>query len=466
MVVAETNKQLLFPEELDLSRLKQLYGRKNGLRLLKNVPSWANAREPQSSSRDKDIKAHRHDYLCGTKQQSKFSYLASYIVKTFAGLEPVLAEELRNLGAADVRELKRAVGFEGDQQLMYRANYELRTALRVLMPIDTFTAYNEQDLYEGIRHTDWSKYMGVNDSLAVDAVANGEYFRHSKYVALLTKDAIVDQFRDHDGRRPNVNTIAPTLRVNINVHGTSVIVTLDTSGDSLHRRNYRRDTVEAPLNEVLAAGMILHSGWNANGHFVDPMCGSGTLPIEAALFAKRIPPQYKRENFGFFKWPDFDKKLWLQVKETADSKIRPFQYDILAFDIDARARNSTAVNLMSAGLERDIKVEKMSFEKLLHPYSTGTLMMNPPYDERLQLDDIHEFYENLGDRLKKEWTGWTAWIISSNRDALKHVGLKTSRKKTLFNGALECSFQKFELYEGSLESTEIPPTEIPPTETV
>jgi len=383
---------------------------------------------------------------------SSLPFLASFIVKTFAGLEPVLAEELRAIGAQEVRELKRAVGFEGDKRLMYRANYELRTALRVLMPIGSFEAFREQDLYDGIRRIDWSKYMSVQDTLAVDAVANGEIFRHSKYVALLTKDAIVDQFRQFDGQRPNVNTIAPNLRVNINVHGSKVIVLLDSSGDSLHRRNYRRDSVEAPLNEVLAAGMILHSGWNASGHFVDPMCGSGTLPIEAALIAKRIPPQYKREHFGFFKWPDFDKRLWLQVKKEADDQVRDLEFDILAFDIDSRARNSTAVNLMASDLEQEIKVDKIAFEKLVPPHPTGTLMMNPPYDERLQMEDIFAFYQSIGDQLKKVWPGWSAWIISSNRDALKHIGLKASRKKTLFNGALECSFQKFEMYEGSLET--------------
>ncbi len=384
-------------------------------------------------------------------------FVASFIVKTFAGLEPILAEELRGLGATDVQELKRAVGFEGDKRLLYRANYELRTALRILMPIYSFVAYNEQDLYEGIREIDWSEYMSVNDTLAVDAVANGEVFRHSKYVALLTKDAIVDQFRDHDGRRPNVNTIAPSLRVNINIHGTKVIVLLDSSGESLHRRNYRRDTVEAPLNEVLAAGMILFSGWNASGHFVDPMCGSGTLPIEAAMIAKHIPPQFKRESFGFFKWLDFDKKLWETVKKEADDKIKALDFEILAFDIDSRSRNSTAVNLMSAALEHEVKVDKIAFEKLLPPHPTGTLMMNPPYDERLQLEDTNAFYQSIGDRLKKEWPGWSAWIISSNRDALKHIGLKASRKKTLFNGALECSFQQFELYEGSMEEKETTP---------
>jgi putative N6-adenine-specific DNA methylase len=241
------------------------------------------------------------------------------------------------------------------------------------------------------------------------------------------------------------------LRISINAHGDKIIVLLDSSGDSLHRRNYRRDSVEAPLNEVLAAGMILHSGWNASGHFVDPMCGSGTLPIEAALIAKNIPPQYKRESFGFFKWPDFDKKLWNTVKQEAEEKVRDFEFDILGFDMDPRARNSTSVNLISAGLEQVVSVEKMSFDKLQPPHASGTLMMNPPYDERLQLEDIYEFYQGIGDRLKKAWPGWSAWIISSNRDALKHIGLKASRKKTLFNGGLECTFQQFEMYEGSHE---------------
>lgn len=399
--------------------------------------------------------------------QNNYPLTSTFIIKTFAGLEPVLAEELRALGAENVQEIKRAVRCEGDQQLMYRANYELRTALRVLMPIDSFEAYSEKDLYNGIRDIDWSKYMGVNDTLAVDAVANGEIFKHSKYLALLTKDAIVDQFRDRDpeGRRPSVNTAAPSLRININAHNSRIIVLLDSSGDSLHRRNYRRDSVEAPLNEVLAAGMILYSGWNASGHFVDPMCGSGTLPIEAALIAKRIPPQYKREYFGFFKWPDYDKKLWIAVKKAADDMVRDFEFDILAYDIDPRARNSTAVNLMASGMENVIKVDKSPFDKLPRPHDSGTLMMNPPYDERLELEDVFAFYQGLGDRLKKEWSGWSAWIISSNRDALKHVGLKASRKKTLFNGALECSFQKFEMYEGSLEQAPEPADPVIPSQT-
>jgi putative N6-adenine-specific DNA methylase len=369
-----------------------------------------------------------------------------FLAKTLAGLEPVLAAELQKIGAAEVRLLKRAVAFSGDQQLLYRANYELRTALRILMFIHSFSAMNEQQLYEGVREINWAVYMGVGDTLAVDAVVQGDVFRHSQYVGLLTKDAIVDQFRDRYNRRPNVSTIQPSLRINVHVLGTQVDISLDSSGDSLHRRNYRRDTVEAPLNEVLAAGMLLLSAWNGQGPFVDPMCGSGTFPIEAAMIATNTPPQIKRESFGFFKWPDFDQKLWKNVKSTADASIQAFEFEILGADKDPRARNATALNLMSAGLESVVRVEKSTFELLEAPSPPGTILMNPPYDERLKIEDTVAFYKNIGDILKKRWPGWSAWVISSNRDALKHIGLRAAQKITLFNGSLDCSFQKFEMY--------------------
>ena len=383
------------------------------------------------------------------------------IAKTFAGLEPVLADELLALGATNVRSIKRAVVFDGDMRLLYRANYELRTALRILLPIHSFTAYEERDLYEGVRDIDWSEYMQVSDTLAVDAVAQGEIFRHSQYVALLTKDAIVDQFRDRYQRRPNVNTMTPSLRVNVHVWGNHCDITLDATAGSLHRRNYRRDTVEAPLNEVLAAGMVMLSGWNGNGPFVDPMCGSGTLALEAALLALHIPPQFMRENFGFFKWPDFNRKLWESVKNEADGRAQTsFEFPIIASDKDSRARNATAVNVLSAGLEKIIQVERMVFDKVQPPEIPGTLLTNPPYDERLQLEDTNDFYREIGDVLKKNWPNWNAWLISSNREALKSVGLRPSKRITLFNGALECSFQKFELYTGTRRKEEVAKEEV------
>ena len=369
-----------------------------------------------------------------------------YLAKTLAGLEPVLAAELLALGASGIRQLKRAVAFTGDYSLLYRANYELRSALRILVPIHSFSAYNERDMYDQVREIDWAVYMNVGDTLAVDAIAQGEVFRHSQYLGLLTKDAVVDQFRDRYNRRPNVSTVGPTLRINVHVQGTHADISLDASGDSLHRRNYRRDTVEAPLNEVLAAGMLLLSGWNGQGSFVDPMCGSGTFPIEAAMIATNTPPQIKRESFGFFKWPDFDQKLWKIIKSEADARIQPFEFPILAADKDPRARNATSLNLMSAELESVVQVEKSTFERLEAPEIPGTILMNPPYDERLKVEDTVAFYKNIGDILKKRWPRWSAWVISSNRDALKHIGLKAAQKITLFNGALDCSFQKFEMY--------------------
>jgi putative N6-adenine-specific DNA methylase len=373
----------------------------------------------------------------------------SIVIKTFHGLEAVLAKELKALGAADIRMLKRAVSCTGDLALVYRANYELRTALRVLIPIHTFEVSNEKAYYRAVREVEWNQYLDVAGTLAVDALLSGGIFRHSQYMALLTKDAIVDYYRDRYARRPDVNPEAPHLRVHARIHGSKCTLLLDASGDSLHKRGYRRDTVEAPLNEVLAAGMVLLSGWNDTGPFVDPMCGSGTIAIEAALLAANIPPQRSRSSFGFFRWRNFDRKLWERLKAEADARVRKPIFTLYASDKDTRARNATAINLLSAGLENLVQVQKMPFEKLTPPEPPGVLITNPPYDERLRTEDIAQFYKAIGNRLKKHWTGWTAWIISSNQEALKHLGLQPTAKSILYNGALECVFQKFELYEGS-----------------
>lgn len=371
-----------------------------------------------------------------------------FVIKTLQELEPVLAAELEVLGATDIRILKRAVSCEGDKRLLYRINYESRTALRVLVPFHTFRASNEQAYYRGIRDVNWGEYLSATDTLAIESTVASEHFRHSQYISQLTKDAIVDQFRDRTGRRPSVNLDSPTLRIHVRIHGAQCDLLLDSSGDSLHKRGYRKDTVEAPLNEVLAAGMILLTGWNGNGSFVDPMCGSGTLPIEAAMIAMQMPPQHKRAGFGFFKWKDFDKNLWAEVKSAADARVQQPDFPILGSDKDPRARNATAINLMSAGLEQVIQVEKMPFEKLVPPEIPGVLIANPPYDERMKVEEVNAFYKSIGDRLKQQWAGWDAWMISSNMEAWKNFGLRPSRKIVLYNGSLECYFQKFEMYAG------------------
>lgn len=372
-----------------------------------------------------------------------------FAIKTFAGLEPVLAEELNQLGAEEVVPGTRIVNCSGNLELLYRINYECRTALRVLVPIRTFRTTHERRLYNKIREIDWTEYLQLQQTFAIDAVTNSRHFRHSKYVALKSKDAIVDQFRDSFGQRPSVDTRRPDLRIHIHISNDLCTVSLDSSGESLHKRNYRVDSVEAPLNEVLAAGMIMLSGWTADRPFVDPMCGSGTLLIEAAMLAARIPPQRQRRDFGFRQWPNFDKELWEKVKQHALEQIQPPQVPILGFDRDFKAVKISHQNILAAQLSGMVKVERRPFERLQPPPSPGLMMMNPPYDERLQIADIQAFYKMIGDQMKQHYAGYEAWIISSNLDALKSIGLRASRRITLFNGPLECKFLKFEMYEGS-----------------
>lgn len=370
-------------------------------------------------------------------------------VKTFAGLEKPLSAELAALGATDIEPGTRIVSATADQQTLYRVNYSCRTALRVLVPIHTFRATHERRFYSKIRQLDWTEYLDIDQTLAVDAVTYSRHFRHSKYIALKTKDAIVDQFRDRFQRRPSVDVQQPDVRIHVHVSNDLCTVSLDSSGDSLHKRGYRVDTVEAPINEVLAAGMVMLSGWQADRLFMDPMCGSGTLLTEAAMIAANIAPQRQRREFGFQRWKDYDKSLWQEVKQNADAQQREVSVPILGFDRDFKAVKISHHNIMAAGLSELIQVEKQKFEKLEPPPAPGLLMMNPPYDERLTEADISAFYKMIGDTLKQSFAGYEAWIISSNRDALKNIGLRSSQRLTLFNGPLECKFLQFELYEGS-----------------
>jgi len=372
-----------------------------------------------------------------------------YLAKTLAGLEEVLANELSSLGAEKIEVGNRVVRFSGDKALMYRANLELRTALRILVPIHRFRVRHQNELYKKVQQVDWSKYLDLTDTLAVDAVTNSDFIRHSHYAALKTKDAIVDQFRDKTGRRPDVDIKTPTIRLHLHVRNDWGTILLDSSGESLHKRGYRQVSVAAPINEVLAAGMIMLAGWKGDSPFVDPMCGSGTLPIEAALIAYNTPPQILRKSFGFMRWKDFDAGLWRQVKKQTLAQKTPFTHTIWASDTESEAIEAIETNLRSLDLIRKVEVRRIDFLKLSPPERPGLLMMNPPYDERLEYSDINNFYKDIGDQLKQTYSGWEAWIISSNKEALKHIGLRPSRKTTLYNGALECKFHKFEMYKGT-----------------
>jgi len=372
-----------------------------------------------------------------------------YLAKTLHGLEEVLANELRAIGAKDIKILKRAVSFSGNKKLMYRANLELRTAIRILVPFHSFRVRHESALYNKIRAIDWSQYMGVNDTLAIDAVTHSKYFNHSKYAALKTKDAIVDQFRDKLGKRPNVNIYTPTLRLNVHINEDQCTLSLDSSGESLHKRGYRTETLEAPINEVLAAGMVQLSGWKKDCNFIDPMCGSGTILFEALLYARNIPPQYRRDYFCFKKWKNFDENLWNEVLKEAKENQTDFNYKVLGFDKDFQAIRVTERNMEQADLMGQIELKRKKFESLQPPEEKGVLIMNPPYDERIQEKNINDLYEMIGDRFKKAFTGYDAWIISSNMEAIKHIGLRASRRISLYNGALDCKFLKFEIYAGS-----------------
>ncbi|MEM8525213.1 MAG: THUMP domain-containing protein [Bacteroidota bacterium] len=376
------------------------------------------------------------------------------LAKTFYGLEQVLADELTVLGAKNIEILHRAVRFEGNQKLLYRTNFESRMALRFLIPIRTFKTKHENHFYKRIQEIDWQKYLDLKTTFAIDGVTHSKYMKHSKYLALKCKDAIVDQLRHRfDGQRPYINTKNPDLRINVHLSKDNLCtVSFDSSGSSLHKRGYRVASVEAPINEALAAGMIVLSGWKGDTAFVDPMCGSGTLPIEAALIARNIPPQWQRKEFGFQKWRDFNADLWKEVKENALSKIRESDVPILGFDQDFNAFQAASKNVAQANLKEVVKITWKKMEKVEHDLEEGVLVTNPPYDERLAEDNIAALYGGIGDQLKQKFTGFDAWIISSNRQALKHIGLRASKKIVLFNGPLECRFQHYELYRGTRKS--------------
>lgn len=372
------------------------------------------------------------------------------IAQTMFGLEEILIRELTELGATDIEKHNRAVGFVGDLGFMYKANLCLRTALRVLVPIHSFEVRNEQDLYDKIKVMKWEEYMGVDDTLAINCSLNSDLFKHSQYLEQKTKDAIVDRFRELFGRRPSVDTERPSLRVNLFINKSNCIVSLDSSGESLHKRGYRDKTNLAPINEVLAAGMILLSGWDRKSNFIDPMCGTGTILIEAALIAANIPAGSYKSFFGFEKWKNFDQELWDDVYGEAMDKINEDKPIIMGGEISKHVARKAIINVNEANMKNSISITNCDFEDLPAPEGKGVLIINPPYGERMDKDeDINALYKMIGDTLKKKWAGYEAWLITSNMEAAKHIRLNPNPKIKLFNGALECRFMRYELYSGT-----------------
>ena len=371
------------------------------------------------------------------------------IAKTFKGLEEVLAGELVELGANNVQLERRAVSFTGDKRLLYLANFYLRTASRVLVPIVTFKAKDADEVYEQVKQLDWSKYMTLQTGFQIDATVYSETFRHSRYVTYRVKDAIVDWWSERESKRPNVKLSNPDLYLNVHIANETITLSLDSSGESLHKRGYRVANTEAPINEALAAGMLLMAGWKGETDFYDPMCGSGTLLIEAALIAQNIAPGIYRKGFAFEKWADFDKDL-LEDIYNDDSLEREFTHHIYGSDASFYAVQQALKNVKSAGQQRCIEVRQIRLQEIKREEQKPALVMvNPPYGERLAQDkDVMRLYADMGTAFKHQFTGSTAWVISSNEDALKCIGLKPSKRIKLLNGELECWFNKYELFAG------------------
>ena len=374
------------------------------------------------------------------------------VAKTFKGLEEVLAQEIKDMGGEHVNIMNRAVSFKGSNRLIYKGNYCLRTAIRVLKPILEFEARDEEYYYRQLKKHDWSFYLKKGQTFAIDATVFGDYFNHSKFVALKFKDAIVDQFREKIGQRPDVDVEDPDLRLNVHISQKKVTVSIDTSGFSLFKRNYKLAPFPAPINEVLAAGMLRLIGWTADVPLVDPMCGSGTFLMEAAMIAQNIPAGYHIEQFAFMKWDHFQPELWKEVKQEANSKIKHKLLRIYGSDVHPRAIRICQKMFAKHDYAKSIQIEQRDISLLEKPFDQGVIVTNPPYGERLDDRETNELYNEIGDALKKQFSGYDAWLISSNMKALKNIGLRPSRKITLYNGKLECKFQKYEMYSGSKKS--------------
>ena len=388
-------------------------------------------------------------YLCGIKKvelnmmTDKFDMTA----KTFLGLEGVLADELRALGAEDVTEGNRVVFFRGDKEMMYRANFACRTAIRVLKPFLTLNSTGADDLYEQLKSFDWEKLMKVDTTFSVDVTAYSENFSNSRFVTYRVKDAIADFFNDKYGKRPSIRLDNPDIRLDIHISGRDVTLSLDSSGDPLFKRGWRVAQTDAPINEVLAAGIILLSGWDGKTDLVDPMCGSGTFLVEAALIAANIAPGVYRDHYAFQQWPDYDEELFDKIYND-DSNEREFTHKIYGSDIEGKAIAIARANVKNAGLNKYIELERRDFNEIEQVPEHGTLITNPPYGERLSVEDIDQFYRDLGFALKHTFRGYNAWLICYDKDQYFKIGLKPSVKYALNNGGLDCELLQYVIFEG------------------
>ena len=378
------------------------------------------------------------------------------VAKTLFGFEELLENELRQLGAQHIKKGVRNVRFTGDKGFMYKCNMGLRTAIKILKPILQFNVKDENELYKKIKDIAWEKYIDVDATLAVSATLSGDRFTHSQYIALKTKDAIVDRFRDLTGKRPNIDLRFPDLKIDVHINRNRCSVALDSSGESLHKRGYKVATNIAPINEVLAAGLLLLSGWDGQSDFMDPMCGSGTILIEAAMIACNIPPNLMRNEFAFERWKDWDVDLYETIENSLLSKTRDFHHKIMGFDKSLSSIRKANENIKNAHLEEFIYIKHEDFFKTQKGGEAPLHMLfNPPYGERLELD-METFYGQIGSTLKHNYAGTTAWFITSNLEALKHIGLKTSRKIKLYNAKLEARLVRYDMYSGTKKTSRKP----------
>lgn len=391
-----------------------------------------------------------HPNLCNMNTNFKMT------ATTLKGLEGVLADELKKLGAQDIKEGIRSVTFRGDQGFLYKANIALRTAIRILKPIRTCKIYDEEDLYEAIQKIKWEKYLDVEGTFAIGAVVNSKNFTsNSHYIALKSKDAVADYFRHKYSKRPNVDLDYPDVKIHVHIQKDWCTISLDSSGDSLHKRGYRSATNIAPINEVLAAGLVLLSGYSGDENFIDPMCGSGTILIEACMIACKIPANINRKQFAFERWKNYDEDLYFTIQDALLKKITNSHFKIMGFDKAPSAVSKAKQNIINANLDEFIGVHHVNFfNSTKEVFGNTTILFNPPYGERLNID-VNEFYKKVGDTLKHNYPNSTAWMITSDMQALKHVGLRTSKRIELKNADLDCKFVKYELYEGTRKASKL-----------